>query len=92
MNKKNIPKSLHHLIPLAEKWGIEDDGDRDNLVFNATEGELRLLTNPIQNLNSDVLNEWFCNPILIKQPTVEYLKYSALFMAFEYAKSIIKNK
>jgi len=32
MNQKQIPERLHHLIPLVKKWGIEDDGYRDQAV------------------------------------------------------------
>ncbi len=92
MDKNNIPEPLHHLIPLVEKWGIEDDGYRDHQVFNSSIDKLLTLANSIADEIAATLNEWFCNPILVKTPNEEYLKFSVFLMAYEYAKSIIENK
>lgn len=35
MNHDNVPSNLRHLIPFVEKWSIEDDGIRDNLIYNS---------------------------------------------------------
>ena len=92
MNKENIPISLHHLIPLAEKWGIGDDGDRDTMVHDSNNNELVELTNSITDSDADALDKWFCSPEMLAKPTEEYLKFSNFFMAFEYAQSILKNR
>lgn len=36
LNANNIPEDLRHLVPLAERWGIGDDVDRNAAVDRAT--------------------------------------------------------
>ncbi|MFD0999430.1 hypothetical protein ACFQ21_08935 [Ohtaekwangia kribbensis] len=79
---------MHHLINLAKKWGIEDDGYRDELVFNSSNSDLTELVNSIGDDKANALNDWFCEPEL----TDEYIKFSVFFMAFEYAKSILESR
>jgi hypothetical protein len=92
MDIKLIPNKLQHLIPLVEKWGIEDDSYRDEAIFNAKKIELEELVNSISEEDALVLENWFCNPSELKEPSNEYIKFSVFFMAFEYAKSILKNR
>lgn len=92
MDIKLIPQKLRHLIPLVEKWGVEDDGYRDEAVFNAKKNELEDLVNSISEEDAIILDTWFCNPLELKEPSNEYIKFSVFFMAFEYAKSILKNR
>ena len=35
----NVPEDLRHLVPLAERWGIGDDVDRNTAVDRATPAE-----------------------------------------------------
>lgn len=92
MNIKLIPQKLQHLAPLVEKWGIEDDSYRDEVVFNAQKCELETLVSSISDEDAVVLDAWFCNPLEIKDPSNEYIKFSVFFMAYEYAKSLLKNR
>ncbi|HEY8935587.1 MAG TPA: hypothetical protein VIM75_04835 [Ohtaekwangia sp.] len=92
MNNENIPFNVRHLIPLVEKWGIEDDGYRDELVFNSNNDELTELVNSIGDNEANALNDWFCDPELVKKLSDEYIKFSVFFMAFEYAKSILESR
>ena len=36
LNVNNVPEDLRHLVPLAERWGIGDDVDRNAAVDGAT--------------------------------------------------------
>jgi hypothetical protein len=92
MDFEIVPQTLQHLIPFVEKWGIEDDGYRDEAVCNAEKNELEDLVNSISEEDAIVLDEWFCNPTDLNKPSNEYIKFSVFFMAFEYAKSILKNR
>jgi hypothetical protein len=56
MNKELIPKKLHHLIPLVERWGIEDDGYRDQFVYNSSTEELQNLVKGFSDEDADNLN------------------------------------
>lgn len=39
LNVENVPADLRHLVPLAERWGIGDDVDRNAAVDRATPAE-----------------------------------------------------
>lgn len=39
LNIDNVPEDLRHLVPLAERWGIGDDVDRNAAVDRATPAE-----------------------------------------------------
>jgi hypothetical protein len=93
MNKDNIPSCLHHLISLVEKWGIGDDGYRDELVSESSREDLEELVKSLADLRDDdviVFEKWLCDPVLVKKSTIEYINYSCYFMAYEYAKLILK--
>ena len=95
MNENQIPPSLHHLIPLAEKWGIEDDGDREEILEASSNEELIELIDFIDTLPKNALTDldnWFLNPKLVKEPSFEYLKFSAYFLSFQLAKIILKDR
>ena len=92
MNKKNIPPTLHHLIPFVEKWGLEDDGYRDELVQESSYQELEKLVDAVSENDGLTFEQWLCNPTLVKKPTMEYIKFSAFLMAYDYAKSRLKYR
>ncbi|HEV8513667.1 MAG TPA: hypothetical protein VGQ59_10340 [Cyclobacteriaceae bacterium] len=92
MDKTLIPRSLHHLMPFVEKWGVEDDGFRDNLIYNSSNEELHELVDNLSDIDADNLNKWLADPEEIKQYSPEYLKYSAYYMAYEFAEALLKSK
>jgi replicative superfamily II helicase len=61
-------------------------------VHSGGQNDLEDLVNAISEEDAIALNEWFCNPSELNKPSYEYIKFSVFFMAFEYAKSIIKNR
>lgn len=91
MKTNFIPDKLHHLIPLVEKWGIEDDGYRDEAIQNAQKNELECIVNSISDDDAIELNTWLCNPLELNNPSIEYIKYTCYLMAFDYAKLLLKN-
>jgi hypothetical protein len=90
--KDRIPSELHPLIPVVKKWGVEDDGYRDEMVFNSTNEELIELINSISLIPIEILDNWLCDPNLVANPTEEYIKFSAYFLAYEYARALIENR
>lgn len=92
MNKDLIPSGLHYLIHLVERWGIEDDGYRDEAIEKASTSDLQELVNSINDENADELDKWFCNSKMLSNPNEEYIKYSVFFMAYEYAKAVLKSR
>jgi len=92
MKAENIPVALHKLIPLVEKWGINDDGYRDSAIAKADTDELIELVQSINASEAIILNEWFCDPLMLKAPSEEYINFSVFFMAFEYAKAVLEDR
>lgn len=91
MDKSLIPKKLQHLIPMANEWGIGDDGYRDEYIENSSNEKLEKFINSITENELDYINNWLCDRgDLIN--TEEYEKFTSLYMAFEYAESVLKNR
>jgi len=87
LNAKNLPLALVPLVPMAEKWGIGDDYDREAAVSNASVVELEALIHCIDGISDDDLYGWLerCQ----KTPdhhTEEYAAITCLTMAIDSAK------
>jgi hypothetical protein len=88
LNPNNVPIQFHSWIPLAEKWGIADDALRDKLVSEASAAQLQELIEfgPTYEV---ALEQWLAGPESQSDtPSTEYIAYSALGMACDYAKII----
>jgi len=84
INKKMVPEELWEIIPYAEIWGIIDDIDREKLTEMAPREALEDLLLIIERYN-DCLDEWLAgNEAYKKNPSKEYLCFSAMRMAADY--------
>lgn len=54
LNPEQVPEDLRHLVPLAEKWGIGDDVDRNAKVESSTPAEREELRAAITPLDSRI--------------------------------------
>jgi hypothetical protein len=75
------------LLPMAEKWGISDDFEREAAVERAAPHELEELVHSIDHTTDEDLYGWLLgsesfNP----DPTDEYLAITCLTMAIHSAK------
>lgn len=80
------------LIKIYEKWGIEDDFEREEAVAKASQEELEELVHSINDISDDDLFGWLSgeesfNP----NPTDEYLAITCLTMAIDSAKFRLQN-
>ena len=89
-----IPIDLQYLIKYVEKWGLGDDGYRDEQIINASDNELLEIIETLPTEKMERLNEWLeMNAINDKlNMTEEYINYTCYLMAFEYAKVILKKE
>ena len=86
LEKKNVPRSLQDLIPLAEEWGIGDDTVRWNLVHSADPESLRMLVESVDS-SIDEIEEWLAGSAASDpNPTREYLAFSNMLMASDEAR------
>ena len=57
LDKNNVPDELHHLIPVALKWGIGDDSVRGELVDGATDDDKQALSEALDG-KLEIVDEW----------------------------------
>jgi hypothetical protein len=57
LNPEQVPSDLRHLVPLAERWGIGDDADRNTKVDQATPAEREELRAAVQPVH-DRITAW----------------------------------
>lgn len=87
LDPTHIPEPLRSLLPMAEKWGIGDDFEREDALNKASSWELEKLVHSIDHISDDDLFGWLAgkesyNP----SPSTEYLAFSSLTMAIDSAK------
>jgi hypothetical protein len=87
LNTDKIPKSLHYLIEVAEKFRYDENADVHKKIEMATDEELIELVKSINCDGDDSLCEWLSGPESYSyRPTDEYLAFSDLLDAYDYAK------
>lgn len=92
LNPDNVPKELVPLLPLAEKWGIGDDGDREDAVHQAPTSELEDLVQAVDGHIYETLDDWLINNARNENLPNEYYVLTSLFMAVESAKVTLKMR
>jgi hypothetical protein len=81
LNPKKMPKSVRHLIPLAQRWGESDDIIREDIVEKSSKQERKALKQVVAE-NQKALEEWLAGPEAAGPKfTKEYIAFSAMVMA-----------
>ncbi|MBO0754684.1 MAG: sel1 repeat family protein [Bradyrhizobiaceae bacterium] len=87
LDPDRVPRPLVRLVPMAEKWGIDDDYDRACAVRNASLDELEALVHCIDDVTDDDLFGWLSGSEADRQnPSPEYIAFSDLTMAIDLAR------
>ena len=88
MNLKLIPTELHYLIDMVERWGLPDDGYRDEQLFIASRAELHEIIQSLPDDKFEVLNNWLVDSAEDKRisMTDEYVNFTCYLMAFDMAR------
>jgi len=85
LDPAHVPEALRRWLPLAERWGIGDDYERDHAVRTASPAELQQLLSFADDY--DTAAAWLAGPESYSpQPTREYIAFSDLAMAWELAR------
>ncbi len=87
-----MPEKLKHLIPVVEKWGINDDGFRDEYINGSSTLELSNLINSVNEEDMVNLNKWLSDELEVQKSTDEYINYTCFVMAVEYAQAVLKSR
>lgn len=89
MNLKpdNVPKPLIQLLPIAEKWGIEDDFEREEALASASKEELESIVHSIDSVSDEDLYDWLAGDSANDDnPSQEYIALTCLTMSIDSAK------
>jgi hypothetical protein len=83
-----VPEAAIAFIPLAERYGLGDDGYRDDLVHALDAPEVMELLAYL-DAYPPAVDEWLCGPAAnISPPSEEYVAFTCLLLAAEYAKAV----
>lgn len=82
---QNVPPSLRKFIEVAEFWGLPEDGAIQELVDSATDEEVRVLFSTVRTM-PDALENWLATPPKPQEVSPEYIRFSCLIVAYEFAK------
>ena len=89
----DVPPPLHHLIPVATKWGIADDYEREEKVASATEHELERLIHSIDDVSDDDLFGWLeGDESFSATPSDAYAAFTCMTMAIDSAKLELRKR
>jgi hypothetical protein len=92
LDPTKVPAPLRPLLPVAEKWGIGDDFEREAAVDAASPQELEALVHSIDAITDDDLYGWLAGPESYNpQPTQEYIALTCLTMAIDAAMVRLKS-
>ena len=93
LDPKNVPEPLVSLLPIAERWGIGDDFEREDAVTNATIEELEALIHSIDDIADEDLFGWLAGPESYNpEPSEEYVALTNLTMAIDSAKLKLQRR
>lgn len=80
LDPKRVPKELHPLIPLAEKFGEPDDLIREDLFSKAPKHELAVLKQTLTRHDRQ-LDNWLAGPEANgPEFSIEYIAFAAMRM------------
>lgn len=81
LSKDNVPEEFWHLIPLAQKYGLSDDGYRLEMLQSISKNEKLELASFLEKYD-DKLDSWLAGPEASgPQFSNEYIAFSALRMS-----------
>src|SRR5581483_2270719 len=92
LDRACVPKPLWSMIPLTERWGEPDDGLRESVVRQATITDLKELVNSVAAAPEE-FDAWLVGEVSYsKTPSDEYVAFSALMLAYEFAKLLLARR
>jgi hypothetical protein len=87
LDPARVPGSLHHLIPLAERFGIADDLIRQDVLAKTAAEELEAMKQAVRPLE-DALDAWLAGPEAENpHPSDEYVAFTCLRMSADETSS-----
>jgi hypothetical protein len=93
VDANDVPEALRFLIPFAERWGVGDDGYRDEAVMLASSEERQAVIDAVSHAPDDELSGWLAGPeSRSTKPTEAYLHFTCLLMACDLARLLEERR
>ena len=92
LDETKVPLSARSLIPLARRWGLGDDFEREDMVSSASDEELQSLIRAGERLDEDFWNWLAGSESLSPSPSLEYVTMTAFTMAIDSARVRLQAK
>lgn len=93
LDPARVPSELRSLLPWAERWGIGDDGYREEAIESATTDDLAALARCLDDVPDETITNWLTGPDSRAKPlSAEYLAITCLTMAVHSAKASLKRR
>ena len=91
--KNNFAPDIAPALRFAEKWGIQDDSERETVIENATTSELKQIGSCLDSIDDGILTAWLTGPESTRKPlSPEYLAITCLLMAVHSAKVQLRKR
>jgi hypothetical protein len=88
----NVPAVLIALLPFAQRWGVNDDGDRAAMIDAASRLDLEAIVRAVDSANDEALEDWLAGPAShAAKPSAEYVAFTCLIMAADQARLILQQ-
>jgi hypothetical protein len=83
---------MTYLVPLAVRWGIADDAERERALAGADRGQLEELVHCMDQIEDRELDDWLTGPESFRSPpTREYMAMTRLIMAMDLARVLLRR-
>ena len=93
LSAEKVPNELASILSYAERWGIQDDIDRETAIEEATQEELADIASCLDSTDNGALVAWLTGLESRRSPlTKEYLAITCLTMAVQSAKAELKKR
>jgi hypothetical protein len=93
LDPEKMPAALLPLLPMAERWGVGDDGDRERMVHEASDDDLTQLIHCIDGITDQELFGWLAGPESYNpKPSDEYVAITCLTMARDSARTVLARR
>ncbi len=92
IDPQNVPDKFHVLIPMAERWGVSEDGLRWNILKRASDKELKELESRVRPYYAE-LDEWLAGPEA-EDPDVsdEYIAFTCMRLATDEGAIMLEKR
>ncbi|MCB9450065.1 MAG: hypothetical protein H6672_01430 [Anaerolineaceae bacterium] len=93
IDPEKVPEKFRILIPMAERWGVSEDGLRYCILRRASDKELEDLISRARSYITALLDEWLAGPEAEGPDfSKEYIAFTCMHLAADEANIILRKR